>query len=146
MICNNSQLQPLFSHVFGVLIYWSIPETSEKLSIPEVESPEEPDPSPSPARTACDTQTTQESSPAVIQPLFQQNFWTYIIDLANICSNIQSYYVVPGGLQAPGVESAGYKEEQKPKADAISRLQYEVCSFTTKTTFLRQLSMSYWVF
>ena len=45
---------------------------------------------------------------------------------------IQSFCVVPDGVQA-GVESAGYREELKCKADAISRLQYEVYWFATKT-------------
>ena len=43
----------------------------------------------------------------------------------NIIHDIQSSYVVPDRVQAPGVESAGYRE-------AISRSQYEVYSFTTK--------------
>ena len=40
--------------------------------------------------------------------------------------------MIPDRVQAPGVVSAGYREELKRKADAISRSQYEVYSFATK--------------
>ena len=50
---------------------------------------------------------------------------------ADITHNIQSYCVVPNAVQAPGVKSAGYRGELKRKADAMSRLQYEVYSFAT---------------
>ena len=51
---------------------------------------------------------------------------------ADIIHNIQSYCVVPNGVEACGVESAGYTEDLKQKADAMSRLQYELYSFATK--------------
>ena len=43
---------------------------------------------------------------------------------ADIIHNIQSYRVVLNGAQAPGVqvESAGYREELKCKADAMAAM------------------------
>ena len=52
---------------------------------------------------------------------------------ADIIHYVQSFCVVPDEVQAPGVESAEYSEELKCKADAMSRLQYEVYWFVTKT-------------
>ena len=40
---------------------------------------------------------------------------------------------MPDGDQAPGVDSDGYRVGLKRKAAGISRLMYEVYSFSTKT-------------
>jgi len=100
----------------------------------ELESPDELDQLPSPAGS--DTQTRQKSLGAVqdIDPAAVLAKLSGPITPAttDVIRNIQSYYAVQDGVQAPGVESAGAREELKRKADAISRSQYEVYSFATK--------------
>ena len=52
---------------------------------------------------------------------------------SDIISDVRSLYVVPDGDQAPGVDSDGYRVGLKRKAAGISRLMYEVYSFSIKT-------------
>ena len=49
-----------------------------------------------------------------------------------IIKDVRGQYAVPDGDQDPGVESDGYRAGLKRKADAITRTQYEVYSFSTK--------------
>jgi len=51
---------------------------------------------------------------------------------ADIIADIPGHYAVPEGEQVPGIESGDYRARFKRKADAISRSQYEVYSFSTK--------------
>ena len=93
-----------------------------------------------PSQASPDTQTRQKSSAALqtIDPVavLAKFSGSMTAATADIIHNIQSYCVVPNQVQAPGVESAGYREDLKHKADAMSRLP--------QTTFLRQLLMSCW--
>ena len=50
----------------------------------------------------------------------------------HLISNVRNHYVVPDGVQGPGVESDGYRVGLKRKAEHITRSQYEVYSFATK--------------
>jgi hypothetical protein len=53
-------------------------------------------------------------------------------ETVDIIKDVRGHYAVPDGDQVPGVESDGYREGLKRKADAITRTQYEVYSFSTK--------------
>ena len=53
-------------------------------------------------------------------------------ETVDIIQNVRGHYAVPDGDQEPGVESDGYRAGLKRKADAITRTQYEVYSFSTK--------------
>jgi hypothetical protein len=50
----------------------------------------------------------------------------------DLIHGVRGHYAVPDGDQDPGVESDGYRVALKRKADAITRTQYEVYSFSTK--------------
>ena len=88
-----------------------------------MEYSEEMDALPSPERF--DTQTRQKSTAAVqtIDPgaVLAKISGPIIPATTDIIHDIESSYVIPDRVQAPGVESAGYREELKRKADAISR-------------------------
>ena len=59
-------------------------------------------------------------------------------DTVDIIKDIRGHYAVPDGNQDPGVESDGYRVGLKRKADAITRTQYEVYSFSTNISRLER--------
>ena len=96
-----------------------------------------PDPLDSPERPHGPEQQGRQKSTAAVKSFGPSAFLARISapltgQTVDIIEDVRSHYAVPDGVQEPGVESDGYRVGLKRKADAITRTQYEVYSFSTK--------------
>ena len=99
-------------------------------------APDPSDPLDAPPSThSLEAQGRQKSTAAVksFDPSpFLAKLSTPLTPATHLISNVRNHYVVPDGVQDPGVESDGYRVGLKRKAEHITRSQYEVYSFATK--------------
>ena len=128
----------------------STPDIVEDTVDPAVDHALDPLESPQSPHTLAPEPQGRQKSAAAVQSFRPSAFLARISaplthESVDIIKDVRGHYAVPDGIQAPGVESDGYREGLKRKADAITRTQYEVYSYSTKHNLSEAAVESGWM-